>query len=128
MAVPPRKKSCLSCDTNGYGACVCAFFALLTEHRPHTHVRVLSFFSFCLSGVSFSEYFFYHQSVLLLPFSLVNSIESTESSSYVLSFRMVIFYLVTTVCNFYISLLRENPINQSISINIHPCSADHEQD
>ena len=39
-----------------------------------------------------------------------------ESASYVLSFRMVFFYLVTTGWIFDISLLCENSINRSISI------------
>ena len=41
-----------------------------------------------------------------------------ESTSYVLSFRMVFFYLVTTGWIFDISLLCENSINQSI---MHAC-------
>ena len=39
-----------------------------------------------------------------------------ESTSYVLSFRMVLFYLVTTGWIFYISLLCEISINQSIKV------------
>ena len=46
-----------------------------------------------------------------LPFSLCTCMEST---SYVLSFRMVFFYLVTTGWTFDIISLCENSINQSI--------------
>ena len=53
--------------------------------------------------VAFSYFF------LPLPFSLC-----TESTSYVLFFRMVFFYLVTTGWIFYISLF-ENYVNQSIN-------------
>ena len=63
-------------------------------------------FSFCLFGdVAFPEYF-----LVPLPFSLINSM---ESMSYVLSFRMVLFYLVTTGWIFYIRLC-ENSTNQPI--------------
>ena len=55
-------------------------------------------FSFYLFGdVAFSEYFF-----VPFPLSLINSM---ESASYVLSFRMVFFYLVTTGWIFDISWL-----------------------
>ena len=58
------------------------------------------FFSFCLFGnVAFSEYFLYHV-------------------SYVLSRRMVFFYLVGL--DFDISLLCESSVNQSINQNIIP--------
>ena len=60
-------------------------------------------FSF-FGDVASSEYFF-------VPFSLSLCMEST---SYVLSFRMVFFYLVTTGWIFYISLC-ENSINQNRS-------------
>ena len=65
-------------------------------------------FSFFLGDGTFSEFFF-------VPFPLFHCMEST---SYVLSFRMVFFYLVTTGWIFYISLC-ENSINsiQSIIIN-----------
>ena len=70
--------------------------------------RVFCFFSFCLFGdVVFSEYFF-----VLFPLSLY-----MVSTSYVLSFRViVIFYLVTTGWIFDISLLCENSINQWINV------------
>ena len=67
-------------------------------------------FSFFLSFIwryRFFRVFF----VPLLPFSLINS---TEITPYVLSFRMVFFYLVTTGWTFDISLC-ENSINQSIN-------------
>ena len=61
-----------------------SFFDMQAPRQPHV------FLSFCFVGdVAFSEYFF-----VSLPFSLINSVEST---SYVFSFRMVFFYhLVTT--------------------------------
>ena len=63
-------------------------------------------FAFCLFGdVTFSEYFLYHYRFLL------------ESTSYVLSFRMVFFYLVTTGWIFDISLLCESSI-KSVSMII----------
>ena len=49
---------------------------------------------------------------VLLPFSLC-----IESTSYVLSFRMVFFYLVTTALIVGISLLCENSTNQSINLS-----------
>ena len=61
-------------------------------------------FSF-FGDVAFSEYF-------IVPFPLSLCMEST---SYVLSFRMMFFYLVTTGWIFYISLY-ENSINQSINV------------
>ena len=59
-------------------------------------------FFFFLGDVAFSEYCF-------VPFTLSLCMEST---SYVLSFRMVFFYLVTTGWSFDISLC-EQSINQS---------------
>ena len=67
---------------------------------------------FFFAHVPFSEFFF-------VPFPL--SLCIMESTSYVLSFRMVFFYLVTTGWIFDTSLC-ENSINQSISqvcITIH---------
>ena len=62
------------------------------------------FFLLFIWRCRFSEYFF-------VPFPLSLCMEST---SYVLSFRvMVLFYLVTTDWIFDISLLYENSINQS---------------
>ena len=64
------------------------------------------FFSFCLFGdVAFSEY------LTIAAFSLYDM----ESTSYVLFFRRVFFYLVTTGWTFYVSLC-ENSINQSIKL------------
>ena len=64
-------------------------------------------FSFCLFGdISFSKLFF-----VPLPFSLC-----MKSTSYVLSIRMMFFYLVTTGWIFDFSLLCENSI---ISIKNH---------
>ena len=66
--------------------------------------------SFAFFGdAAFSEYFF-------VPFPLSLCMEST---SYVLSFRTVFFYLVTTGWIFYISLC-ENSINQSSGANLYP--------
>ena len=64
------------------------------------------FFPFCLFGdVVFSGYFLHHS----VPFSLC-----MESTSYVLSFWIVIFYLVTTGWVFDISLdLCENSIKKN---------------
>ena len=78
-------------------------------HRPITKryikpplLHVESSITFCLFGdVAFSEYFLYHS------FSL-------ERTSYVLSFRVVFFYLATGWI-FYISLLCEKSINRSIN-------------
>ena len=60
---------------------------------------------FCFGDIAFSEYLF-------VPFPLSLCMEIT---SYVLSFRMVFFYLVTKDWIFYISVC-ENSIN-SININ-----------
>ena len=68
-----------------------SFFDMQAPRQPHVF---LSFF-LCFFDVAFSEYF------VSLPFSLINSIEST---SYVFPFRMVFFYLVTTDWIFDISL------------------------
>ena len=66
--------------------------------------RVSFFFSFCLFGdVAFSEYF----SIVPFPISLC-----MESTSHVICFRTMFFYLVTTGWIFDISLLCENSINQ----------------
>ena len=68
-----------------------------------TPVFFVFFVFFSLFGdVAFSEYFF-------VPFPLSLCMEST---SYVLSFRMVLFYLVTTGWIFDISLCA-NSINES---------------
>ena len=61
------------------------------------------FLFFVFGDVVFSEYFF-----VAFPLSLC-----MESTSYVLSFRMAFFHLVTTGWIFYLSLLFENSINQS---------------
>ena len=67
-------------------------------------VFLLLFFLLFIWRCRFSEYFF-------VPFPLSLCVEST---SYVLSFRvMVLFYLVTTNWVFDFSLLCENSINQS---------------
>ena len=58
-------------------------------------------------GVASSEYFLYHFRFLVVV--------CMESTSYVLSFRMVFFYLVTTGWIFDISLC-ENSINKSINV------------
>ena len=86
--------SCYMCD-HTYHTC----------RRPDSHTYFfVCFFLFCLFGyVAFSEYFF-------VPFPLSLCMEST---SYVLSFRMVFFvffYLVTTGWIFDISLCH-NSIN-----------------
>ena len=47
-----------------------------------------------------------------LPFSLFDSMEST---SYVFSFRIVFFYLVTTRWIFYISLCKNSIINHDLT-------------
>ena len=77
--------------------------------RPDSHTQLPnnlsgSFFRFyfflfvgLFGDVAFSEYLLYYY---LLPFSLINSVEST---SYVFSSRMVFFYLVTTGWIFDIS-------------------------
>ena len=72
-------------------------FDMQAPRKPHV------FFFF--EDIAFSGYFF----VPLFPLSLC-----MESTSYVLSFRMVFFYLVTTDWIFDI-LLCENSINQSIN-------------
>ena len=74
----------------------------VSHHRP-------IYFSFCLFGdrCGFFRVFF-----VPLPFSL-----RIESTSYVLSFRMVFFYLVTTGWIFDISLLFESSI-KSVSMTI----------
>ena len=56
-----------------------------------------------------------------LPFSLVNSMENT---SYVFSFRMVFFYLVTTGWVFYISLCEKMYVSVHI---INPLGFNHIQ-
>ena len=56
------------------------------------------------------EMLFFSEFSVPLPFSLC-----MESTSYVLSFRMVYFYLVNTDWSFDISLC-ENSINQSINV------------
>ena len=114
--------------------------------RPDSHT-----FLFLFLRCRFFRVFF----VPLFPLYLV-LVYCIESTSYVLSFRMVFFYLVTTGWIFGISLLCENSTNQSINnmkvgwrgtglsnpsretkhsganadrkIFIFPCSADHEQD
>ena len=61
------------------------------------------FFFFFLEMSFFPSTFF-----VAFPLSLC-----VESTSYVLSFRMAFFHLVTTGWMFYLSLLCENSINQS---------------
>ena len=76
------------------------------------HVYFFPFFPFCLFGedVAFSEYFLYD-----FRFSWC-----VESTPYVLSFRMVFFYLVTsTGWIFDVSYVRNHSINQSMEITIH---------
>ena len=74
---------------------------------PLPHV-FLSLFLMFIWNVAFSEYFF----IIFVPFSLSLCM---ESASYVFSYRMVFFHLVTTGWIFDISLLCENSINQSIN-------------
>ena len=93
--------------TDSGSSCVAIFLvdslvllALLHMGQPPLSV-ILEYF--CLyEDVAFSEYFF-----VPFPLSLCK-----ESTSYVISSRMVFFYLVTTGWIFDISLC-ENSINQS---------------
>ena len=72
------------------------------------------FLLFIFGEVAFSKYFF-----VPLPFSFC-----MESTSYVFSFRMVVFYVVSTGWIFDISLLCENSINQSRRDEVHCCHYD----
>ena len=78
-----------------------------TDMRPDSHTQLPNnclrpFLFLFLGDVAFSEYF-----CTIAAFSLC-----TESTSYVFSFRMVFFYLVTTGWTFDVSSC-ENSINQS---------------
>ena len=87
-----------------------ALCSIVLRHEGVPIATRVSFFSFFFPVVYlemslYSENFF-------VPFSLSLY---RESPSYVLFFRMVFFYLVTTGWIFDISLY-ENPINQSIKL------------
>ena len=72
-----------------------------------------------VSPAFFSSFFslFVYLEMSLFPSTSFPLSLCMESTSYVLSFQMVFFYLVTTGWIFYISLC-ENSINQSIKIPI----------
>ena len=78
--------------------------------RPDSHTCFFFLFSFCFFGdVAFPEYFVYHWRFLFVVWRV--------RTSFVLSFRMVLFYLVTTGWIFDIILLYENSdIKNSITM------------
>ena len=70
--------------------------------RPDSHTYFFLFSFYLFGDVAFSEFFF-----APLPFFSLY-----ESTSYVRSFRMMFFYLVTTGWIFYTSLCKNSKTNQ----------------